>query len=112
MRRIALPSGKQFENAIPLATAGNKPISQSGRKEDNHITLYRGCDGRWPGLNGEPYALKGARTVVRPAKAGMFSEEQIRQGKSRSPVAWAAAWREIKTLEPADNPIFGIGAKY
>jgi hypothetical protein len=36
----------------------------------------------------EPYELRGSRTVVCPAKAGMFSGDKSHRGKSQSPVAW------------------------
>ena len=55
---------------------------------------------------------KTERPVVCPAKAGLFSRSQTCQGKSHSPVAWIARWRETKILEPIDTPIKRMGASY
>lgn len=41
---------------------------------------------------------------VRPAKAGTVGSQSHR-GRSRSPVAWVAGWREAKTLKPTDEVI-------
>src|SRR6202044_4013106 len=46
---------------------------------------------------------KAARTVVCPAKAGMFSRRKACRGKNQRPVVWIAGWRETKTLKPIDN---------
>ncbi len=37
---------------------------------------------------GEPDALKGASTVVRPGKADVFSRSQTCRGKNRKPRSW------------------------
>ena len=58
----------------------------------------------------EPCAAKVARTVVCPAKAGVFSRRQTYQGKSQSPVARRAGGRETNLLKPLDNLICGMGA--
>src|SRR5260370_2843131 len=42
---------------------------------------------------------KAARTVVCPAKAGMFSRRQTCRGRSQSPVVWIAEAMETKTFE-------------
>jgi len=42
---------------------------------------------------------------VCPAKAGTLSGRQSHRGKSRSPVAWVAGWRETETLKPTDKAI-------
>ena len=42
---------------------------------------------------------------MRPAKAGPLSGSQTHRGKSRSPVAWVAGWRETETLKPTDKAI-------
>jgi hypothetical protein len=62
--------------------------------------------------DGEPCALKGASTVVCPAKAGVFSRRQTYQGKSQSPVARSAGGRETNALKPLDSPICGRGASF
>jgi hypothetical protein len=46
---------------------------------------------------------KAARTVVCPAKAGMFSRRQACRGKSQSPVVWIAEVMETETLKPIDK---------
>ena len=58
-------------------------------------------------MNGEPYALKGARTVVCPGKVGMFSRRQTCRGKSQSPVVWIAEVMETETLKPIDEASLG-----
>src|SRR6266851_8680886 len=42
---------------------------------------------------------KAARTVVCPAKAGMFSRRRTCRGRSQSPVVWIAEAMETKTFE-------------
>jgi hypothetical protein len=42
---------------------------------------------------------------VRPAKAGVFSGSQSRQGKSQSPVTWVAFVEETKRMKPTDKAI-------
>ena len=54
---------------------------------------------------------KTIRTVVCPGKARLFSGKQAHQGKSLSPVAWMAAWRETETLKPIDKAIVGDGKR-
>jgi hypothetical protein len=51
----------------------------------------------------EPYEPRGSRTVVCPAKAGMFSRRQACRGKSQSPVVWIAEVMETETLKPIDK---------
>src|SRR5262245_49981321 len=58
----------------------------------------------------EPCAAKGARPVVCPAKAGVFSRKKTYQGKSQSPVARSAGGRETNLLKPLDSLIRGMGA--
>src|SRR5215472_9236858 len=47
-------------------------------------------------------------TIVRPAKAGMFSGRQSHRGKSRNPVAWVAFAEETKRMKPTDKAILGM----
>ena len=47
--------------------------------------------------------MRGSRLVVCPAKAGVFSRSQSCRGKSQSPVAWIAEFRETKALESIDK---------
>jgi hypothetical protein len=47
-----------------------------------------------------------SRTLVRPAKAGIFSGSQSHQGKSQSPVTWVAFVEETKQMKPTDKAIF------
>ena len=47
-------------------------------------------------------------TLVRPAKAGMFSGRQSHRGKSRNPVAWVAFAEETKRMKPTDKAILGM----
>ncbi len=54
---------------------------------------------------------KTIRTVVCPGKARLFSGKQAHQGKSLSPVAWMAAWRETETLKPIDKAIVEDGER-
>ena len=60
----------------------------------------------------EPDAVKVARPVVRPAKAGVCSRRQSYQGKSQSPGARRAGGRETNLLKPLDRLIFGMGARF
>jgi hypothetical protein len=46
-------------------------------------------------------------TIVRPAKAGMFSGSQSHRGKSRNPVAWVASAEETKRMKPTDKAVLG-----
>src|SRR5881409_50283 len=57
-----------------------------------------------------PCAVKVARTVVCPAKAGVFSRRKTSQGKSQSPVARRAGGRATNLLKPLDSLIHGMGA--
>ena len=59
---------------------------------------------------GEPDASKGARPVVRPAKAGVVRRGETSQGKSQSPVARRAGGRDTNLLQPLDSLIVGMGA--
>jgi hypothetical protein len=54
---------------------------------------------------------KTIRTDVCPGKARLFSGKQAHQGKSLSPVAWMAAWRETETLKPIDKAIVEDGER-
>ena len=47
-------------------------------------------------------------TIVRPAKAGMFSGRQSHRGKSWNPVAWVASAEETKWMKPTDKAILGM----
>jgi hypothetical protein len=49
---------------------------------------------------------------VCPAKAGVFSRSQTCRGKSQSPVAWVAGWRETKILKPIDKASRGEVASH
>jgi hypothetical protein len=55
-----------------------------------------------PSPSGERYQV-----VVHGAsrKADAFSGSQSHRGKSQSPVAWMAGWRETETLKPIDQAI-------
>jgi hypothetical protein len=44
-------------------------------------------------------------------KADAFSGSQSHRGKSQSPVAWMAGWRETETLKPIDQPIARMGSE-
>src|SRR5450631_480540 len=47
-----------------MEKSGSKPLHLQGRiQKDHHLTISGCRNGHGPGLNGEPYALKGARTV-------------------------------------------------
>src|SRR5450432_3107679 len=48
------------------------------------------------------------RTLVRPAKAGMFSGRQSHRGNSQDPVAWVAFAEETKRMKPTDKAILGM----
>jgi hypothetical protein len=48
------------------------------------------------------------RTIVRPAKAGMFSGRQSHRGNSQDPVAWVAFAEETKRMKPTDKAILGM----
>jgi hypothetical protein len=61
-------------------------------------------------ITGKRCDAKVSRTVVRPAKAGVFSRRQTYQGKSQSPVARSAGGRETNSLKPLDSLICGMGA--
>ena len=47
-------------------------------------------------------------TIVRPAKAGMFSGSQSHRGNSQNPVAWVAFAEETKRVKPTDKAILGM----
>ena len=55
----------------------------------------------------EPCESRGSRTVVCPAKAGMFSRRQTCRGNSQEPRSWIAGWRATKTLKPIDKVSLG-----
>jgi Transposase domain (DUF772) len=46
--------------------------------------------------------------IVCPAKAGVFSGSQPRQGNSQSPVAWMVGRQETKSRETIDKAILGM----
>lgn len=47
-----------------MEKSGSKSLHlQGGAKEDHHLAISGCRNGHGPDLNGEPYALKGARTV-------------------------------------------------
>jgi hypothetical protein len=48
------------------------------------------------------------QTLVRPAKAGMFSGRQSHRGNSQDPVAWVAFAEETKRMKPTDKAILGM----
>jgi len=50
-------------------------------------------------------------TLVRPAKAGMFSGRQAHRGNSQNPVAWVAFVEETKRMKPTDKAILGMVSK-
>src|SRR6202040_1421801 len=50
---------------------------------------------------------KAARTVVCPAKAGMFSRGQTCRGRSQSPVVWIAEEMETEPSKPIDEVFLG-----
>ena len=45
------------------------------------------------------------QTIVCPAKAGVFSKRQSRQGKNQSPVVWSAGGKETELLESDDKAV-------
>ena len=47
---------------------------------------------------------------MRPAKAGIASRSESCRGKSQSPVARIAGWRETETLKPIDKVIARMAA--
>jgi hypothetical protein len=53
-------------------------------------------------------ACPSLRTIVRPAKAGMFSGRQSHRDKSQDPVAWIASVEETKLMKPIDKAILGM----
>ena len=59
----------ESQRPVPVAQSGYQSVSSSGWPKHRHFTLPRCCNGFKPLLNGEPYALKGARTV-REGEAG------------------------------------------
>ena len=54
----------------------------------------------------EPYATKAARTVVCPAKAGVFRGIRPSRVKIGSPLAWVAVVKEMKLLKPTDKVFY------
>jgi len=47
-----------------MEKSGSKSLHlQGGAQEDHHLAISGCRNGHGPDLNGEPYALKGARTV-------------------------------------------------
>lgn len=56
--------GIQSKGAVPMEKPGSKSLHlQGGAQEDHHLAISGCRNGHGPDLNGEPYALKGARTV-------------------------------------------------
>jgi hypothetical protein len=47
-------------------------------------------------------------TIVRPAKAGLFSGRQSHRDKSQDPVAWIVSVEETKLMKPIDKAILGM----
>jgi hypothetical protein len=47
-------------------------------------------------------------TLVRPAKAGLFSGRQSHRDKSQDPVAWIVSVEEMKLMKPIDKAILGM----
>jgi hypothetical protein len=66
-------------------------------------------DGRYSRLPDEAPTAADiiSETIVRPAKAGMFSGRQSHRGKSRNPVAWVAFAEETKRMKPTDKAVRG-----
>ena len=60
----------------------------------------------------ELYAVKIARTVVCPAKAGVFRGIKPSRVKVGSPLAWVAVVEEMKLLKPIDKVFFREIASY
>ena len=54
----------------------------------------------------EPYAGKLARTVVCPAKAGVFRGIKPPRVRVGNPLAWVAIVEEMKLLKPTDKVLF------
>ncbi len=60
----------------------------------------------------EPYDGRLSRTVVRPAKAGVFRGIRPSRVKVGSPLAWVAVVEEMKLLKPTDKVFFRKIASY
>ena len=60
----------------------------------------------------EPYESRGSRTVVRPAKAGVFRGNKPSRVKVGSPLARVAVVEEMKLLKPTDKVFFRKIASY
>ena len=74
-------------------------------------TTLNGHEGGNPGYSQEidlTVYRASSRPYVRPAKAGLFSGSQSRQGKRQSPLAWMTGTRETYYLKLIDKAILGI----
>src|SRR5512139_173801 len=72
-----------------MEKSGSKALHlQGGAQEDHHLAISGCRNGHGPDLNGEPYALKGARTV-RGGEALMrfLLHSQPRPASSTSPLS-------------------------
>ena len=102
------PSLRKDRNKGTLRTrrlyTENAPWSKGNGKGRFKGNTWRTIEGA------EPCEVKASSTVVRPAKAGVFSRRKTYQGKSQSPVAWRAGGRETNLLKPLDSLICGMGA--
>src|SRR6266446_1653311 len=81
----------------------------AGQRSNMNISTARRTHDK-SAITEEPCAGKLARTVVCPAKAGVFSRRETSQGKSQSPGARRAGGRETNLLKPLDRLICGMGA--
>ncbi len=54
----------------------------------------------------EPYESRGSRTVVCPAKAGVFRGIKPSRVRVSNPLAWVAIVEEMKLLKPTDKVLF------
>jgi hypothetical protein len=96
--------GDQRSPVNAQAVYGWTPVEQATWDPTLHGLPWRTITGA------EPDAMKVARPVVCPAKAGVFSRRETYQGKSQSPVARRAGGRETNLLKPLDSLICGMGA--
>src|SRR5450759_5350668 len=86
--------GIQPKGAVPMEKSGSKSLHLQGRiQKDHHLTISGCRNGHGPGLNGEPYALKGARTV----RGG---EALMRFLLHCQPVKAGSTWRPCSIFAP------------
>src|SRR5262249_33089200 len=84
------PIGIQSKGAVPMEKSGSKSLHlQGGAQEDHHLAISGCRNGHGPDLNGEPYALKGARTV-RGGEAPMRFLLHFQPGRAFS--TWRSCW--------------------